>query len=92
MGGELDQQTERCDVYGFSPGTAAAWTRLSDFIKGDGKLSVSERDLFSPLSFSLSLYSLPDVNNLESLAESKQKAGGMRATLQEVSFRLDVVY
>lgn len=40
------------EVCGFPPGTAATWTRLGDFINGDGKLSVSEQGLFFSHSLS----------------------------------------
>lgn len=40
---------DKSDVHGLSPSTAHTWTRLSDFINGDGVLSVSEEGFFFAL-------------------------------------------
>lgn len=69
---------DKSDVHGLSPGTAHTWTRLSDFINGDGVLSVSEEGFFFFFFF---CFILLEVNNLESFVESKLRAGWMKATL-----------
>lgn len=77
---------EKSDVHGLVPATASIWIELGDFINRDGALSVSEK------GFCVILFSLPEVNNLESFAESKQTASWMEAALRELSIGLNVVF
>ncbi len=54
----------------------------------NGGFSLALSLFFLPFFFSLSL---PEVNNLESFAESKQTAAWMRSALRELSIGLNVV-